>query len=59
VEVDGGINTETAALVAEAGANVLVAGSAVFDSKAGVGAAIRGLLASAATGEAKQKASLT
>jgi ribulose-phosphate 3-epimerase len=30
LEVDGGINTETAALVAKAGANVLVAGNAVF-----------------------------
>jgi ribulose-phosphate 3-epimerase len=30
IEVDGGINLETAALVKEAGANVLVAGSAVF-----------------------------
>lgn len=30
IEVDGGINPETAALVAAAGANVLVAGSAVF-----------------------------
>jgi ribulose-phosphate 3-epimerase len=30
IEVDGGITTETAPLVARAGANVLVAGSAVF-----------------------------
>jgi len=30
LEVDGGINAETAPLVAEAGANVIVAGSAVF-----------------------------
>ncbi|RYE10323.1 MAG: ribulose-phosphate 3-epimerase [Hyphomicrobiales bacterium] len=30
LEVDGGINAETAALVAKAGANVLVAGNAVF-----------------------------
>ncbi|AUS09292.1 ribulose-phosphate 3-epimerase [Laceyella sacchari] len=30
VEVDGGINAQTAALAAQAGANVLVAGSAVF-----------------------------
>ncbi len=47
VEVDGGINVETAPLVVEAGANVLVAGSAVFDSKDGVAAAIRRLLQSA------------
>lgn len=30
LEVDGGINTETIGLVTEAGANVIVAGSAVF-----------------------------
>lgn len=30
IEVDGGINKETAPLVVEAGANILVAGSAVF-----------------------------
>ncbi len=30
IEVDGGVTTETAPLVAKAGANVLVAGSAVF-----------------------------
>jgi ribulose-phosphate 3-epimerase len=30
IEVDGGINAETAAIAAAAGANVLVAGSSVF-----------------------------
>ena len=30
VEVDGGINAQTAAVAVEAGANVLVAGSAIF-----------------------------
>jgi len=30
IEVDGGVTPETAGLVAKAGANVLVAGSAVF-----------------------------
>ena len=50
VEVDGGINDETAPLVVGAGADVLVAGSAVFDAKDGVAAAIQRLLASA-TGE--------
>ena len=30
IEVDGGINAETAKLVKEAGANVLVAGSYIF-----------------------------
>ena len=32
IEVDGGINAETAPLVREAGANILVAGSAVYDA---------------------------
>ncbi len=32
IEVDGGINAETAAIAAQAGANVLVAGSSVFAS---------------------------
>ncbi len=36
VEVDGGINAETAAAVVGAGAQVLVAGSAVFNGKAAV-----------------------
>ena len=30
IEVDGGINNETAKLVKEAGANILVAGSYIF-----------------------------
>lgn len=46
VEVDGGIYLETAPLVVEAGADVLVAGSAVFDPQEGVAASIRRLLAS-------------
>ena len=33
IQVDGGIDSKTAPLVAEAGANVLVAGSAVFKTK--------------------------
>ena len=33
IEVDGGINIETAKLVKEAGANILVAGTAVFKSE--------------------------
>lgn len=45
VEVDGGINLETAPQVVKAGANVLVAGTAVFDCKQGIAAAIRDLLA--------------
>jgi ribulose-phosphate 3-epimerase len=35
LEVDGGINTETAPAVIEAGANVLVAGTATFEGGAG------------------------
>lgn len=50
VEVDGGINLETALRVVEAGADVLVAGSSVYDSKEGVAVAIRQLRA-AATGQ--------
>ncbi|HET7100488.1 MAG TPA: ribulose-phosphate 3-epimerase [Terriglobia bacterium] len=46
VEVDGGINVETAPLVVEAGADVLVAGSSVYGCKDGVAAAIQALLAS-------------
>ncbi|MEI4802680.1 ribulose-phosphate 3-epimerase [Bacillus sp. NPDC077411] len=33
IEVDGGVNVETAKLCVEAGANVLVAGSAVYNEK--------------------------
>jgi ribulose-phosphate 3-epimerase len=33
IEVDGGVNTETAKLCIEAGANVLVAGSAIYNQK--------------------------
>ena len=43
VEVDGGINLETAPQVVEAGADVLVAGSTVYGEKDGVAAAIRRL----------------
>ncbi|GAF79081.1 unnamed protein product, partial [marine sediment metagenome] len=40
LEVDGGITVETAPLVVEAGARVLVAGSAVFQHADGVAAAM-------------------
>ena len=40
LEVDGGIKVDNAARVAEAGASVLVAGSAVFEDAEGVSAAI-------------------
>ena len=45
LEVDGGIDDKTAPLVIEAGANVLVAGSAVFGAADGVAAAMRRLRA--------------
>ena len=40
LEVDGGIDPETAPLVVEAGARVLVAGSSIFGSADGVGVAM-------------------
>ena len=44
IEVDGGVNEETAKLCIEAGANVLVAGSAVYnqENRAKAIAAIKG-----------------
>lgn len=45
LEVDGGVNAETAPLVARAGANVLVAGSSVYGDPTGVGAGIARLRA--------------
>ena len=41
IEVDGGINAETAASVVAAGANILVMGSAIFGHLAGVEDAMR------------------
>jgi ribulose-phosphate 3-epimerase len=46
LEVDGGIDVETAPLAVAAGANVLVAGTSVFADPAGVSTAIRRLRAS-------------
>jgi len=43
LEVDGGIDTATAPRAVEAGANVLVAGSAIFGAPGGAAAAIRRL----------------
>jgi ribulose-phosphate 3-epimerase len=45
VEVDGGIDVATAPLVVRAGANVLVAGSAIFGGEEGVAAAMKRLRA--------------
>jgi ribulose-phosphate 3-epimerase len=47
IEVDGGIDVETARSVVEAGASVLVAGTSVYRVPAGVGQAIRSLRAAA------------
>jgi ribulose-phosphate 3-epimerase len=49
LEVDGGIEPETAPLVVEAGARVLVAGSAVFGPAEGVAAAMDRLRRAAMT----------
>jgi ribulose-phosphate 3-epimerase len=54
IEVDGGIAPETAARVASAGANVLVAGTAVF-GKPDYAQAIAALRASALAGLAPQE----
>lgn len=47
IEVDGGVNEETAPLMVRAGAQVLVAGAAIFESPLGVGEAIRRIKAAA------------
>ncbi|MBM3119383.1 MAG: ribulose-phosphate 3-epimerase [Chloroflexi bacterium] len=41
MEVDGGINAKIASKVVEAGAEVLVAGAAIFNSKQGAGEALK------------------
>ena len=46
LEVDGGINADTARVAVEAGARILVAGSAVYNQQASVAEAISGLRAS-------------
>ena len=51
LEVDGGIDAATTPLVVEAGANVLVAGSAIFGYREGVAAAMQRLRA--AVGKAR------
>ena len=43
LEVDGGVSVGTAGAVVEAGANVLVAGSAIYNKQTGVADAIAGL----------------
>lgn len=53
IEVDGGVNAQTAAAVCEAGANVLVAGSAVFGKQDRAGA-ISQIRAAAESGLSKK-----
>jgi len=53
LEVDGGIDADTAPHVVEAGARVLVAGSAIFHARDGVAAALQLLRARAAVTSAK------
>jgi ribulose-phosphate 3-epimerase len=53
LEVDGGIDATTAPLVVDAGANVLVAGSAIFGEGEGVIAAMKRLRAAANQGKTK------
>ncbi len=50
LEVDGGINEKTAGAVVSAGADMLVAGSAVFNGRESVGAAIARLRAAIEAG---------
>ncbi len=50
LEVDGGVSAANARAVAEAGASVMVAGSAVFGDPAGVAAAIGAIRAAARVG---------
>lgn len=45
ITVDGGINTQTASSAVQAGANILVAGSAVFGHQAGAAAGVKSLKA--------------
>src|SRR5437016_8422743 len=51
LEVDGGIDAETAPLAVAAGANVLVAGTAIFGESEGVAAAMNRLRASITMGK--------
>jgi ribulose-phosphate 3-epimerase len=58
LEVDGGIDATTAPQVVHAGANVLVAGSAIFNDTESVAAATKRLLASISRGADKNASSL-
>lgn len=49
IEVDGGINVDTASYATQAGANVLIVGTSIFQNKAGIAAAIQQLRESVKT----------
>jgi ribulose-phosphate 3-epimerase len=55
LSVDGGIDTETAPRVVQAGARVLVAGNAVYAAKEGVAAAMKRILRAAMEHEPRTK----
>jgi len=54
VQVDGGINESTAAQAVAAGANVLVAASAIFQSEGGIEASVRRLRQAALAAEVRK-----
>ncbi len=51
LQVDGGVGPDTASVVVEAGANVLVAGSAVFEHPGGAAEGVRALRSSVSTSQ--------
>ena len=53
IEVDGGIDSQTAELAAAAGANVMVAGTSIFQAPEGIAAAIKAIRGAAERGRAK------
>ena len=53
IEVDGGIDPQTAERVAAAGANVLVAGTSIFQAPEGIKAAIKAIREAAQRGQAQ------
>jgi ribulose-phosphate 3-epimerase len=53
IEVDGGIDSQTAGRVAAAGANVLVAGTSIFQAPEGIKAAIKAIREAAQRGQAQ------
>lgn len=54
IEVDGGIDAQTAGRVAAAGANVLVAGTSIFQAPEGIEAAIKAIREAAQKGQSEK-----